>query len=159
MKPKAFLTAALVASIAAPGCRSIVTARRRARQTACAANLSGIGKGVAMYRMENRDLYPPSLTTLVDRNLIVSKMLQCPAAKGKGRSCDYFYFPLPPGADSRNPSAMLVACDLQGNHSGGRNCLFADMRVAFTPEAEFQTLLGQAENGAFAKALKAIESK
>jgi len=104
-----------------------------------------------MYQASNKDTPPASLEVLfkADPSLDPSS-LRCPAAKSQGRTSDYFYLPPDRNAD---PLA-LVACDLTPNHSGKRNCLYADMHVASLTEAAFQQELAKPLNAAFAEALR-----
>ena len=115
----------------------------------CDTNLSTLGTGIAIYKAEHHDQYPPDLNAIVQAGTS-AQVLRCPDAKSN-RTCDYFF--LPPAANA--PGTALIVCDLAGNHPDGRNCLRAWCSVDCLTTEQFQAELAKPENAAFAAGLKA----
>ncbi|MBT3201398.1 MAG: DUF4190 domain-containing protein [Phycisphaerales bacterium] len=124
-----------------------------ANQASCKANLSGIGKGVILFKVESPNgQYPKDIQPLIDSGLVHRGAFDCPSAEPGHRS--YFWcFP----KDTRGLSdRAFMACDLKGNHPGdGRAVLYVAGIVDFVSEEKFQTLLAGPENAEFARAMKA----
>jgi competence protein ComGC len=125
--------------------------RELAQQVACGANLQGIAMGVEMYRTDHDGASPPDLNALVEAGWVSPDSLHCPSGRTKRGA--YFY--LPPGDDAA--PTTLVACDRKGSHADGRNAASLDGTVQWLTEQEFQQLLAQPENAAFAQALQQAE--
>jgi len=58
----------------------IAAAREKARRTNCMSNLSQIGKGLAMYSMDNNEAYPVAFTGLATV-ITQAKLFVCPSDK------------------------------------------------------------------------------
>jgi len=128
----------------------------RQHQAVCTSNLYSIGQATAVcYAQERYDVKVMPLGELVDRyGLGEPHELRCPGDSDwhSGRT-SYFYFPHNI-AEFDGP----VACDFAGNHDKGRNVLFGDGSVRFMTEQEFQQLLLDPDNVAFADALRDAEA-
>ena len=139
----------------------ISDAKEQVKRAMCAANLKSISLGILRYTIENEDVYPPDIKSIVNDYLDGNKaLLECPSAKS-GRDCDYFYFPpvkKTTNVDVMNFQSTIIACDFKGNHSEkGRNVLFIVCHVQWMTEDEFQAALQQTCNAAFAAALREAE--
>ncbi len=163
MKGRGLAVAGLVLSIAIPllyvplvfaiTLPALGHAREYAKRASCSTNLSSIGKGIAMYQMDNNDQFPPSLDALQASNFVPQSAMRCPS-DSSGRPVSYFYFP----ARTDSDSGTFVACDWEDNHRAVRNILYADTHVGYLSEEQFQQELTQPYNAAFAAALRRAES-
>jgi len=140
----------------------------------CGRHLYGIGKAVLVYAEENDGVFPENLEYLVRKKESKGKQeskpkanypkwsipqvaLQCPAAVVNNTSTGKDYFYLPPNKDA--PAETIIACDYRQNHLGkGRNVLFKDGKVRWYSEEDFQQILSNPCNAAFAKALSKAEA-
>ena len=145
----------------------------------CGRHLYGIGRAVLVYAEENDGVFPENLECLVRKQQSKSKdnvgkqeskpkanypkwsipriALQCPAAIANNTSTGKDYFYLPPNKDA--PAETIIACDYRQNHLGeGRNVLFKDGKVRWYSEEDFQQILSNPCNAAFAKALSKAEA-
>jgi len=144
----------LLVALLMPG---LSRARELARRAACKSNVLQIAVGLTVYASANRDLWPPDLTYLV-KDGRPPGIFVCPSTintPGSGHF-DYFYLP----ADSNADPGALVLCDFRTNHGDGhRSILFADLHAGeVDTNAEFQALLADPNNAAFAKALRTKEN-
>jgi hypothetical protein len=133
------------------------------RKVRCAANLSQIGKGTAMWLVtkgENK-FYPPSLKTLVDDKVFDEhRVFLCPSGDtefqpGKFVS-DYVSVLDMIGrktTEDEIPSSLPLAWDKVKIHEDGRNVVFFDTRVEFIDEERFQAMMKRLE--VFVQDLKA----
>jgi len=152
-------TVALLVLILLP---SLGRARELARQAVCMTNLRSVGQAVEMYMHANGGIPPADPDAMIRASLLEHRHFECPSVGTPG-TVDYFYMPPPPrrstfGASSGPP--RIVACDLRGNHIGGRNTrsrLLSDTSVEHLEEADFQAELRLPQNAAFAAALRAAE--
>jgi prepilin-type processing-associated H-X9-DG protein len=114
-----------------------------ARKVRCAANLSQIGKGAAMYMntLGRNQYYPRSLKELVDSGVINERrVFVCPAQKTELKPgqfvTDYESFldlvdePL---TEAKAQSSYPLAWDKKGNHPDGINVVYFDAHVEFCP--------------------------
>ena len=131
------------------------------RSVVSASNLSGIGKGISLYKTNNDDFYPPSLNELIEDGEVSEKMLRHPSVSIDGPR-SYFYLPPKNGKDV--DGSILVACEKKGLNKSrkGRNVLFtgglSDTGVVkFLSPEEFTAELAKPHNAAFAAALKQAE--
>jgi len=124
---------------------------RQAERSRCAANLTDIGRGYLLYETAHR-VPPPDAETLIAAGTD-ERLFRCPSARA-GRARDYFYRPPPPGADAKT----LVACDLRGNHPGGRNVLDRTGSVRWLSDGDFRAELALPRNARFAAALRKAEA-
>jgi prepilin-type processing-associated H-X9-DG protein len=130
-------------------------ARDEARKVRCAANLSQIGKGAAIWintKGKNK-FYPPSLKSLVDDKMIDEpRVFLCPAGDtqleaGKFIS-DYACVLDMIGRKTTEvecPSDLPLAWDKVKIHEDGRNVVFFDAHVEFIVEEDFQALMKRLE--------------
>jgi len=126
---------------------AIQRAKALAGQAASKANLRGIGMGIAMYRAENNNQAPPSLTTLVEKGYITARALVSPISgrrmptdsKGlpMGKS-DYIY--IVPGP---TPAGHLIcAYELPENYRKRGTCvLHVSGAVTWMDMPAFKALL------------------
>jgi len=146
---------ALMVSILLP---SLSRARDMARRAVCHTTLSNIRTGIAMYRVEYEDAFPPDLEVLITEHTMPGEFLHCPAVE-QHRRCDYFYL-APSGDPADVPEDSLLACDFKGNHGGeGRNVVYASEKVKWLKERDFQAELAKPVNAAFAAALRKVEGE
>ncbi len=148
------LMIALMVSILAPTLNRSKGNHWRVR---CMSNLKSIGLAISFYTSENEDVYPTDLESILDY-IGDEELLKCPSARSS-RACDYFYCqPTQKTTEVVTPLNTILACDFRDNHGGkGRNVLYADMRVQWLSEEEFQAKLQQSYNADFAKALREAE--
>ena len=150
------LMIALSVSILLP---TLGRAKEQAKRALCQANLKSIALGISFYTSENEDEYPPDIESMIEY-IGNRDLLKCPSAKS-GRDCDYFYFqPAKKTTDigMTNYQNTILACDFKDNHSGkGRSVLYADTRVQWLSEEQFQQELQQIYNADFAAALRKAE--
>ena len=112
--------------------------------------------GFALNDTEYDESYPETLEILVKRGYIRQSVLQCPAAAPDSEP-DYFYVP-PDGKTVARGS--IIACDHRDNHGGAfRNVLMHPSTVKGMTEQEFQDLLAQPQNEAFAEKLREFEGR
>jgi len=122
---------------------SMARDRDEARKVRCAANLSQIGKGAAMYMntLGRNQYYPRSLKELVDSGVINERrVFVCPAQKTELKPgqfvTDYESFldlvdePL---TEAKAQSSYPLAWDKKGNHPDGINVVYFDAHVEFCP--------------------------
>jgi len=144
-------------AVLAPMLVSALPGAPRHQLMVCAGHLNAIGKGMAMYCVENQNAYPPDLDVLVRQGKVPRQALRCPSVE-HGRRCDYFYL-APSGDPADLPRYLPVACDLRGNHGDCRNVLYQAGNVRRLTEAEFQAEVGKPVNAAFAAALRKAEGE
>ncbi len=127
--------------------------RELAKRAICAANLHGIGQATALYVGENMDVFPPTLQHLIEAGQ-PEDIFVCPSDED-AEPFDYFYL----ATDSNAPGNTLMACDFEGNHDDYRNMLRADFSTMNVDEEEFEALLQEPQNAAFAAALREAEKR
>ena len=111
---------------------AIAAAREKARRTSCMSNLSQFGKALAMYSMDNSELYPQHLVDLQefvdnpklfkcksDGNRTVAPDVSSITATTANAWCSYNMFTNSGGAGgtritASSPSDMMVVCDKNG---------------------------------------------
>lgn len=122
----------------------------------CRNNMSNyLAVAIRMYE-RTYETPPPDIKALLNRNLMDSNKLNCPAAPED--TMGYFYYPTHL-IDVRESSEQIAACDVRGNHSGGRNVLLSNGYTRWYDEEELQVLLSQPQNEEFAAVLNTAESK
>jgi hypothetical protein len=122
----------------------------------CRNNLALIAEGL---RTHQRAFAKPasSLDVLVERNLIATTSIPCPAgAPDKHKS--YFYHPASLVARDVSSEKILI-CDLKGNHPGGRNVVFVNGQELWYDEDGFRVLLNKEVNKDFSAGLPAAEGE
>jgi len=131
--PMTVAAAGLGVSIMMP---ALGRAREAAREVQCAANLSGIGKAISVYRNDHQGAYPQDLSTLVKEVDLPPEVLICPSAESEEKTKSYIYR----GVDLKGQERpeWIVLHDKAGNHHNVRNVLFADGHVNKLKMAEFQ---------------------
>ncbi|MFC1782237.1 hypothetical protein ACFL02_01460 [Planctomycetota bacterium] len=114
-----------------------------AKRVLCSANLASLGRAIAIYQMDNKQM-PPDLEILISKNLINPEYLVCPVTDDEIGDISYIYrgYDLPVDA----PEDMLVAYDKKDNHIHKnvelyRNVLFANWSVRRIEEKEFAALI------------------
>lgn len=140
----------------------------------CGAHLHGIGRAILVYAEQYDGVFPENLEYLVREEESKRKQkskskanypqwsippvaLKCPAAVANNTSTGKDYFYLPPKKDAS--AETIIACDYRHNHLGeGRNVLFKDGKVRWYSEEDFQQILSNPCNAAFAKALSKAEA-
>ena len=144
---------------------SLNRAKAIALQAACVSSLKQVGFGIMFYADDNQDAYPPD----IDRSL-VEYLGEDPSAKPGTRiacvnaqaAADRGYFYATPAGLTRagvaKPTAAMIACDYAGNHPTQRSVLFADGHVQALDAPEFDRLLAEPQNAAFAAALREAEA-
>jgi len=131
-----------------------LTLVRLERET-CALHLRYIHRGLSLYQT-NFGQSPVNLTTLAEKKFVEAESLRCPAAPD--RQIGYFYLPAPTSRDLQ--TKQILACDFRENHGGaGRTVLLVNGQCDWYTEDRFAALLGEAENAAFAKALREAEGR
>jgi prepilin-type processing-associated H-X9-DG protein len=156
-------TMAIMAGMLLP---ALGRARGEARKVRSAANLSQIGKGVAMWmntkgEVKNKFYYPPSLKTVVDDGVIQEpRVFLNPAGDTKPQPgkfvSDYasvFEMVGRKTTEAEMPSSLPMAWEKTNVHGDGRNVVFCDCHVDFIPEHEFQAMMKKLN--VFVKDLKA----
>ena len=123
-------------------------ARGGAQEAMCMANAHAVSTAVLFYQAAHNDQYPPSLDVLIREGTISAKTVECPALKVHQPGGDFVYAPPAKGS----PSMGVVLAEKQPTHDGKRTVGFADGHVQIVDEAEFQRLLTQPQNAAFAAA-------
>jgi prepilin-type processing-associated H-X9-DG protein len=121
------------------------TARSNARQAVSAANLHGLGKGIAMYQADH-EKNPPDLLKLVEARVIHWRMLYSPSSGRQPRldaggkpvgPFDYVYL----GAQmpTNAPQNMVLAYERPeiAGPRGRVNVLYADFHVQAVSMAQF----------------------
>ncbi len=151
---------------------AIAAAREKARRTACMSNLSQFGKGLAMYSMDNSEMYPPLLVSM--SNYVDSpKLFKCKSDSARsvagsiaaiegdtagslgdgGTYCSYQYIT---NKSASSPSSCIVVFDKNGgsnlcsdttfggNHQGaGGNGLYIDASVSWINSGSWTGSWGQ----------------
>jgi prepilin-type processing-associated H-X9-DG protein len=123
-------------------------ARFQARKASSMANLSMIGKAVALYSANHKDQYPPDFDALVEdkdatpANFVSSLSGRAPPKvvdKKLIGEVDYIYVQ---GVGSDAPSDLVLAYERPENHNGeGTNVLYADLHVGHVDMFSFQESL------------------
>ncbi len=105
----------------------------------CDESLKLIGEKIAEYQKNHDGMFPPSLDTLVELEMITVWELVCPVSPFPVGQCSYFYR----GADlfTGVPKEMVVAYDKVNGHKERRNILFANGRVHRPPEGVFNSFI------------------
>lgn len=126
---------------------SLNKARGNAKRTISAANLNGVGKGIAIYKADNADLPPPDFAALVDAGYNSPKQLvspmtgHAPPVFENGKlvgAVDYVYIPLDDNADA----SLITAYEPLENYRGeGTHVLKASLAVQWVTADEFQKML------------------
>lgn len=131
-------------------------------KTVCTSSLAAMSRATAAYKAQHDGNWPADLQSLrtvkVDDTQTESFLCPCFRREHRqaGRTCDYFYCPLPSNAAPRT----IVACDFGGNHGdGSRNILFADGTFGPMSAAAFQSELADPANAAFAAVLLQAEAE
>ena len=111
----------------------IASAREKARRTNCMSNLSQIGKGLAMYSMDNSESYPQSFTGLAAA-VQQPKLLICPSSRGTfgtwtpsagpiaASNCSYVMSIKDSGSKTvtaSSPANMMIAIDKNASAADG----------------------------------------
>ena len=115
-------------------------ARAEARKTVSKVNLHNIGLGIAMYRADHDDAYPPDLGALLTEGYLDGKESLLdpsdvkPVSVGKdGLPCSYEYIgTIPRGA----PPGTTIVYTRKGIYPDGRNALYEDFAVMWVSEAD-----------------------
>jgi len=152
------LAAVLLVTAVIGGPTAAVTAAGRRTQLErqrCQSRLMYIHSGLLSYQ---RVFGKPAdnLQQLVEENQVDAGEAGCPTSRGGGGA--YFYLPcrvVPRGETAER----IVACDLAGNHKGGRNVLFANGLAVWYGRKDFDKLLKQDAQKEFAEALAAAEGE
>jgi prepilin-type N-terminal cleavage/methylation domain-containing protein len=124
-------------------------ARAKARVVKCANNLRVIGSALVMYADENGGAFPADLSGLYPTYVGDHMTFDCPStaaeptvAGGVVTSADYVY---QPGLTDESSGGTPVAADADGNHSNGRNVVFATGSVRFVETADIGAGDGQVD--------------
>jgi prepilin-type processing-associated H-X9-DG protein len=124
---------------------SLNKARETANRAKCASNMHQIGLAILLYQNENRQEYPPDLTTLVKNEQLAFPVFVCPSSNDTpattlaeletGGHCSYKY--LYPGPGSQNVgSTTAVLYENSSDHmNDGTNILFGDGHVEWLNRA------------------------
>ena len=107
-----------------------------ARRVQCSAQLSNIGKAMALYSNEYNDQFPPTLELLTETMDVAPKNLVCPDSGDQEGQCSYIYR----GNDltAASQADMILAYDKYNNHKGeNRNVLFVGYNVERINEEDF----------------------
>lgn len=129
--------------------------RTRLERETCALHMRYIVRGLSLYQT-NFGQPPVNLTVLGEKKFVEAESLRCPTAPD--RQIGYFYFPAPTSRDLQ--TKQILACDFRENHGGtGRMVLLINGECTWHSEDRFAALLGEAENTAFAEALRAVEGR
>jgi len=103
---------------------SLGRSREQGRRTSCMNNLKQIGLAIAMYRLDNNEKFPSSLTDLSTNYIDNPKVFVCPSDP---TPADGSYTYTDPGS---NPlSTVSIVEDKADNHTGGKNVLVVDGHV------------------------------
>jgi len=127
---------------------AVSRAKAGAQQASARANLSGIGRAVAMYQAENGKI-PPSLITLVEKKLLTAQSLRSPTtgrpmlvdAKGLPmEKSDYVYIV----HNANAPGNLIRAYELPMNYEErGTNILLVSGAVMWVDMPTFKRMLAK----------------
>ena len=133
----------LVMSMALPALAPVLSrSRAEARKAVCKSNLKQIGLTLAMYA-NDYDHFPQTLDQLIPDYLPEEGVLHCPS-DGDKPMMGYIYRDRARGKkidEIDAPERYPVVYDTPGNHTGGRNVVFADGHVEWMSERDFQALI------------------
>ena len=121
----------------------------------CRVNVNYIHTAVYGYHKE-KDIYPQTIEHLSEGGpkRYYQSLFTCPI-EGNDETIDFFY--LPPAEN--DPENTILLCDYLANHNGrDRNILYVSGEAELVKEDEFQKLLTQPQNAAFATALGKAEA-
>jgi len=145
-----FILAVLIALLS--GVPSYYITRKRLLRNTCRQRLLYIDRAIRNTYEKKFEKPPIRLQALVDKEAILSHLLQCP--RNTRREITYFYAPSKSIAREEE-TKTIRACDYHVNHhSKGRNVLFVNGNCEWYSEKDFQKLLKLPENQSFAEALK-----
>ena len=120
----------------------LVKPRAEAQKAVCKSNLKQIGLALLIYANDYEYL-PQSLDQLTPDYITKEGILHCPSDKQK-EGISYIYRNEARGKkidEIDAPGRYAVVYDKPGNHTGGRNVVFADGHVEWMSERAFQVLL------------------
>jgi prepilin-type processing-associated H-X9-DG protein len=113
--------------------------KEEASKTACMANLKMIGMACQMYAADHDGAFPERLSQLYEAGLVSSlDVFVCPSTGAKigspqeidsKTSYEYRGASLDPRTLREPTPQVILACDKDGNHRGGKNILYADGHV------------------------------
>ena len=119
----------------------------------CQNRLFYLHRGLLQYQQAYSEP-ATAVEALLEKNIVGKESVLCPGPEGEAG--EYFYFPgrVIGGGEK---TEKLLACDVGGNHGGGRNVLFVNGEARWCKDKEFQGLLELPENKDFADALRKTE--
>lgn len=127
-----------------------------ARRIRCVSNLSAIAKATQQY--VSKWGAPPSELEGLESVGVGYKTLMCPSLRDQSGP-SYFYYPQAAGQNAGPWERTLLACDLLGNHVGARMAVNVEGRGYRLDEPEFQRMLAEPQNQAFAEALRKADRR
>ena len=125
-------------------------ARQATQEAACAGNLRAVGRSCLLYAHQHDGQFPSDLAA----SGMPAADLHCPLDHS-GRPQSYFYCP----GNKTISAEHALACDFEGNHSGGRCVLFADGHTQLMTEPQFQAAMDRPVNREFARKLRQAEGR
>ena len=129
---------------------SLNRAREVANRAKCASNMHQVGLAILLYQQDNRQQYPPDLTTLCQTEQLPLSTLVCPSSNdtpaaspaqlSSGGHLSYVY--VPPGDTPSAANTPVLYEKLTDHSNDGTNILFGDGHVSWFTAAAAKTLLG-----------------
>jgi prepilin-type processing-associated H-X9-DG protein len=131
---------------------SLNKARETANRAKCASNMHQIGLAILLYQNDNRQEYPPDLTTLWKNEQLNGSVFVCPSSNdtpattpdqlNSGGHLSYVYIkPTTTSADANT----VVLYENSTDHAGdGMNMLFGDGHAEWESAANAKQLVDQA---------------
>jgi hypothetical protein len=131
--------------------------RSRINRQLCLLNLQRLHRVLYQHYLRAGLPPPTDLPQILEDRFLRPGHLRCPAHDD--RPIGYFYHPARVRRLGTPGSKQLFACDLRGNHAGGRCAVFLNGDSGWFDHAAFQELLALPVNREFAKELATAESR